>query len=139
MVVVILVHGICHNDPLLTLHAAIPISLAVVWKCYNRQAEQYSNLSNLSLILIRFQWKINSHPLQKKYQFLTTKLLKHTATQVQWAQQYTFLFPTFLLHASAVNYHLQAVYHVMCKSVHFYSVVFGFHVHTQKWYKTVTS
>jgi len=37
-VVVILVHGICHNDPLLPLHHAIPISLAVVWDVIiNRQ------------------------------------------------------------------------------------------------------
>jgi len=31
MMVVILVHGIGHNDPLLPLHPAFPISLADVW------------------------------------------------------------------------------------------------------------
>jgi hypothetical protein len=49
MMVVILVHDICHNDPLLPLLPAIPISLAVVWDVtVDRQTEQYSNLSNIT-------------------------------------------------------------------------------------------
>jgi len=44
---------------------------------------------------------------------------KYTPTHGQWAQQYIFLFPTFRLQASVANYHLQAVYHIMCSSVHF--------------------
>lgn len=139
MVVVILVHGICHNDPLLPLHQAIPISLAVVWDVIIKRQNNtvisvtyhfYGSGSNERSILT---------PCRRSgYQFLTTKFLKHTPTHVQWAQQYRFLFPTFLLHASVVNYYLQAVYH-MCKWIHFYSVLLGFHVHTQKWYKTIKS
>jgi len=73
-VVLILVHGNGHNDPLLPLHPAFPISLAVVWDiAINRQNKitvisvtypLYGSGSNARSILT---------PQQKWYQFLTTK------------------------------------------------------------------
>ena len=53
-----------------------PLALQMCGMLQQQTEQNYSNLGNLSILWIRFQCKINSHPWQKWYQFLTTKLLK---------------------------------------------------------------